>query len=122
VRLGAIMTDRSSDAGVALSPKPDVKANPKGAADARLDAKPDIEPAPEPGAEPAPEPPPESDLPPETAASDAAENHDRPSEEIDEDTLELRRSYLLRRFWHTAFRFWTTPGRRIARRCSSSFF
>ena len=32
----------------------------------------------------------------------------------DEETEDLRRSYLLGRFWHTALRFWTTPGYRVA--------
>jgi putative ATP-binding cassette transporter len=97
-RLGTIMTDKSSDAGVTLGAKADAKAEMEAGSDPKSTT----------------EPTPESDLPPETEASDAAENEDRPSDEIDEDTLELRRSYLLRRFWHTAFRFWTTPGRHIA--------
>jgi vitamin B12/bleomycin/antimicrobial peptide transport system ATP-binding/permease protein len=59
---------------------------------------------------------PESDLPPETAESEAAESDTgrRDEDEDDEDIEDLRRRYLLRRFWHTAFRFWTTPGYRIA--------
>ena len=58
----------------------------------------------------------ESDLPPKTEESEAAESDTgrRDEDEDDEDTEELRRRYLLRRFWHTAFRFWTTPGYRTA--------
>ena len=62
-----------------------------------------------------PEPEPESDLPPETEASEAAESDTgRRDNDDDQDTEDLRRSYLLRRFWHTALRFWTTPGYRTA--------
>ena len=58
----------------------------------------------------------ESDLPPKTEESEAAESDTgrRDEDEDDEDTEELRRRYLLRRFWHTAIRFWTTPDHRIA--------
>src|SRR5437868_1735701 len=96
------MADRSSE-GVM---DPDGKTGPK------PEAEPEVGAMAEAGS--TPEPSPESDLPPETEASDAAENQDQPADEIDEEAQELRRSYLLRRFWHTAFRFWTTPGRRIA--------
>jgi putative ATP-binding cassette transporter len=56
----------------------------------------------------------ESDLPPETEETDRAENEGRPPEEPDAETDALRRRYMLRRFWHTALRFWTTPGRHVA--------
>ena len=58
----------------------------------------------------------ESDLPPKTEESEAAESDTgrRDEDEDDEDIEDLRRRYLLRRFWHTAFRFWTTPGYRTA--------
>jgi putative ATP-binding cassette transporter len=56
----------------------------------------------------------ESDLPPETEESDAAESESRQPGEADEEAARLRRRYLLRRFWHTALRFWTTPGRHVA--------
>jgi putative ATP-binding cassette transporter len=62
------------------------------------------------------QPEPESDLPPETEESEVAEGDTgrRDDGEDDEDTEDLRRRYLLRRFWHTALRFWTTPGYRVA--------
>jgi vitamin B12/bleomycin/antimicrobial peptide transport system ATP-binding/permease protein len=56
----------------------------------------------------------ESDLPPETAESEAAESNEQLVNEDDDDAVGLKRRYLLRRFWHTALRFWTTPGRRVA--------
>src|SRR4051794_35574309 len=56
----------------------------------------------------------ESDLPPETEESDAAESESRQPDVTDEEAAQLRRGYLLRRFWHTGFRFWTTPGRYVA--------
>jgi vitamin B12/bleomycin/antimicrobial peptide transport system ATP-binding/permease protein len=56
----------------------------------------------------------DSDLPPETEESDAAEHEGKPSDQTDEETAQLRRRYLLRRFWHTGFRFWSTPGRHVA--------
>ena len=61
-------------------------------------------------------PEPESDLPPKTEELEAAESDPgrRDDDLDDEDTEDLRRSYLLRRFWHTALRFWTTPGYRVA--------
>src|SRR5258708_272914 len=97
-RQGTIMTDRPSNAGVDRN--------------ATVETKPELEPKPDPKSEP--EPTPESDLPPETEASDAAENEGRPADESDEDATQLWRRYLLGRFWHTALRFWTTPGYRIA--------
>jgi putative ATP-binding cassette transporter len=59
---------------------------------------------------------PESDLPPKTEESEAAESDPgrRDDDLDDEETEDLRRSYLLGRFWHTALRFWTTPGYRVA--------
>src|SRR5882724_3719304 len=93
-RRGHVMTDRPSSAG----------AGP----DAKADTKPQRESKPEPKTAP------ESDLPPETEASEAAENEGRAPDDTDEDTAELRRRYLLRRFWHTASRFWTAPGCRVA--------
>ncbi|MBX9824915.1 MAG: ABC transporter ATP-binding protein/permease [Xanthobacteraceae bacterium] len=57
---------------------------------------------------------PESDLPSETEESEAAEKDTGRHDDDDADTEDLRRRYLLRRFWHTALRFWTTPGYRIA--------
>ncbi|AMN39615.1 ABC transporter ATP-binding protein/permease [Rhodoplanes sp. Z2-YC6860] len=56
----------------------------------------------------------ESDLPPETKESERAENEVKGPDAPDEETEALRRSYLLRRFWHTGLRFWTTPGRHVA--------
>jgi putative ATP-binding cassette transporter len=86
--------------------KPDLDTNTK----LKADADPELELKPNPESDQ----PLESDLPPETEASEAAENEARPPDDLDEDATELRRRYLLRRFWHTAFRFWTTPGYRIA--------
>jgi len=88
--------------------KPDLDLDPN--AKLKADAKPE----PESESDPESNQPPESDLPPETEASEAAENEERPPDDLDEDATELRRRYLLRRFWHTAFRFWTTPGYRVA--------
>src|SRR5215207_2542195 len=87
--------------------------------DPNAQLKADLKPEPESGSNPKSDQPeavqpPESDLPPESEASEAAENVEQPPDDIDEDATELRRRYLLRRFWHTAFRFWTTPGHRIA--------
>ncbi len=63
----------------------------------------------------------DNDLPPETEESEAAEHgtgsHEESlesDEESPEEAAQLRRRYLLRRFWHTALRFWTTPGRHVA--------
>jgi len=56
----------------------------------------------------------EADLPPETEESHAAEHDSGPPDPTDEEAAQLRRRYLLRRFWHTGFRFWTTPGRHVA--------
>ncbi len=72
--------------------------------------------------DPASDPAPESDLPPETEESDLAEGEAREPEDIDEEMAQLRRRYLLRRFWHTGFRFWTTPGRSIAWLLSTALF
>ena len=43
-----------------------------------------------------------------------ADNEMKALEEAGEDTEQLRRDYLLRRFWQTASGFWTTGKRRIA--------
>jgi putative ATP-binding cassette transporter len=98
------MTDRPSNAGVAPNAKAETEAG----------LEPKSKPGPKPKPESKPEPTPESDLPPETEASEAAENDARPPDDNDEDIAQLRRRYLLRRFWHTAFRFWTTAGCRVA--------
>lgn len=45
----------------------------------------------------------------DTEKSDAFESEMKTLEDAGEDTEELRRQYLLRRFWHTATRFWTDP-------------
>jgi putative ATP-binding cassette transporter len=52
--------------------------------------------------------------PSETEQSDVFESDMKKLEDAGENTDELRRQYLLRRFWQTAFRFWTTPGRHVA--------
>ena len=72
-------------------------------------------PAPNPN-RPSPNPSQKSDLPPKTEESEAAESDPgrRDDDLDDEETEDLRRSYLLGRFWHTALRFWTTPGYRVA--------
>jgi putative ATP-binding cassette transporter len=46
----------------------------------------------------------------DTTKSDAFESEMKTLEDAGEDTEELRRQYLLRRFWHTATRFWTDRG------------
>ena len=50
----------------------------------------------------------------ETAKSEEFENEMKALEESGEDTEELRRRYLLSRFWQTARDFWSKRGRRIA--------
>jgi putative ATP-binding cassette transporter len=50
----------------------------------------------------------------DTEKSDAFESEMQSLEDAGEDTEQLRRDYLLRRFWHTASRFWTDRGSRIA--------
>src|SRR4051812_8591015 len=91
----ATMTDRSSRGSV----DPSTKSGPKPPPGHKSEVKP---------AESHPNP--DSDLPPETEESDVAEKAVQPPDETDEEIAQLRRRYLLRRFWHTAFRFWTTPG------------
>ena len=55
-----------------------------------------------------------SDQASETEKSDVFESEMKALEDSGEDTEELRRAYLLRRFWQTALRFWTDRGARIA--------
>ena len=55
-----------------------------------------------------------SDQASETEKSDVFESEMKALEDAGEDTEELRRAYLLRRFWQTALRFWTDRGSRIA--------
>src|ERR1051326_6646546 len=50
----------------------------------------------------------------DTKKSDAFESEMKTLEDAGEDTEELRRQYLLRRFWHTATRFWTDPRSHLA--------
>jgi hypothetical protein len=52
----------------------------------------------------------ESDASSETAKSEDFENEMKALEESGEDTDELRRQYLLRRFWQTASGFWAKRG------------
>jgi putative ATP-binding cassette transporter len=56
----------------------------------------------------------ERDAPFETAKSEDFENEMKALEESGENTEELRRQYLLRRFWQTASGFWGQHERRIA--------
>jgi vitamin B12/bleomycin/antimicrobial peptide transport system ATP-binding/permease protein len=56
----------------------------------------------------------EPDAHSETAKSEDFENEMRALEESGEDTHELRREYLLRRFWQTASGFWGKRGFRVA--------
>jgi putative ATP-binding cassette transporter len=49
----------------------------------------------------------DAEAPPESQHSEALADELKAMEDAGEDTEELRRSYLLRRFWHTASRFWT---------------
>ncbi len=58
--------------------------------------------------------------PSETEQSDVFESDMKKLEDAGENTEELRRQYLLRRFWQTAFRFWTTPGRHAPGCCSGA--
>jgi putative ATP-binding cassette transporter len=57
---------------------------------------------------------PESEQFSETEKSQDFEDEMKTLEESGEDTEELRRQYLLRRFWQTASGFWGRRGRRIA--------
>src|SRR3977135_4068303 len=56
----------------------------------------------------------EPDAHSETAKSEDFENEMRALEESGEDTHELRRQYLLQRFWQTASGFWGKRGLRVA--------
>lgn len=63
-----------------------------------------------------------SDDAPEPSDSAAQEKELLDLEESGEDTEDLRRSYLLRRFWHTASRYWTDPGSQTAWMLSAALF
>jgi putative ATP-binding cassette transporter len=55
-----------------------------------------------------------SDQVSDTEKSDAFESEMQSLEDAGEDTEQLRRDYLLRRFWHTASRFWTDRRSHVA--------
>jgi putative ATP-binding cassette transporter len=53
---------------------------------------------------------------------EALDEEEKEGEVEDEDLEELRRKYLLRRFWHTASRFWTDPKSHMAWLLSGMLF
>jgi vitamin B12/bleomycin/antimicrobial peptide transport system ATP-binding/permease protein len=56
----------------------------------------------------------DTDTSDELAKSESFENEMKALDDAGEDTVELRREYLLRRFWQAANGFWGKRGRRIA--------